>query len=47
MGTCRGFSRKDNVEGFERCEGFCNSYDKSGAVCYVDGQEDSDCDGVV
>ena len=47
VGTCRAFSRKDNVDGFDKCEGFCKSFDKSGAKCSVDGEVDSDCDGVV
>ena len=29
-GTCRGFARKGAVEGFNKCEGFCKEYDKSG-----------------
>lgn len=47
VGTCRAFSRKDNVEGFDKCEGFCKSFDKAGVVCYVEGERDSNCDGIV
>ncbi len=46
-GTCRAFSRKYNVRGFDRCERFCKSYDKSGTFCYVDGRKDIDCNGKV
>lgn len=32
-GTCRAFSKTDNgIEGFNRCTGFCKSFDKSGTV---------------
>ncbi len=27
-GTCRSFSHKDAVEGFNRCQGFCTEYGK-------------------
>ena len=29
IGTCRGFSRKGAVEGFNRCEEFCQDYPES------------------
>ncbi|MBD3312551.1 hypothetical protein GF352_03820 [archaeon] len=44
-GTCRAFSRKGNVPGFDKCERFCREYDKSGTVCEVGGVVDDDCDG--
>ncbi len=28
VGTCRSFSKKGNIEGFNRCQGFCKSYGK-------------------
>lgn len=46
-GTCRSFSRKGNVPGFNKCEGFCKEYDKSGVFCYVNGEKDEDCDGII
>lgn len=46
-GTCRAFSRKGNVPGFDRCERFCREYDKSGTICEIDGVVDDNCDGVV
>lgn len=29
-GTCRAFSKKGAVEGFNRCQGFCKEFDRSG-----------------
>lgn len=26
IGTCRSFAKKGNVDGFSRCQGFCNEY---------------------
>ena len=46
VGTCRAFSRKENVEGFEKCEGFCHEYGP-GVACEVSGQEDKECDGII
>jgi hypothetical protein len=44
-GTCRAFAKKGHVEGFNRCESFCNTYPKSTTECSVEGARDSDCDG--
>lgn len=46
-GTCRAFARNGNVDGFDKCEGFCVNFDKSGTFCTVDGQRDGNCDGIV
>lgn len=46
-GTCRAFSRNGNVPGFERCERFCNTYDKAGTECKVNGEADPDCNGII
>ena len=46
-GTCRAFAKKGNVDGFNRCQGFCASFDSSTTVCSVNGQMDQNCDGVV
>ena len=42
-GTCRGFSKKNRVEGFERCPGFCKGVEF--VNCKVDGKDDFNCDG--
>lgn len=44
-GTCRAFSKKENVMGFNRCEGFCKDTPKIYTECTVDGKPDFDCDG--
>ena len=45
-GTCRAFSRKGNVPGFDKCEGFCTEYGK-GVFCEVNGEKDDNCDGII
>ena len=45
-GTCRAFSRKGNIAGFEKCEGFCTEYGK-GVFCEVNGEKDDNCDGII
>ena len=43
-GTCRAFSRKGNIPGFSRCQGFCTEFDApTTTVCTVDGQKDPYC----
>jgi hypothetical protein len=47
IGTCRAFSQKHDVSGFNRCEGFCSSYSKTGTKCkLLTGETDSNCDGI-
>jgi hypothetical protein len=46
-GTCRSFARKNNVKGFEKCEDFCSTYDKSGTFCELNGKKDTNCDGII
>jgi hypothetical protein len=46
-GTCRAFAKKNNVDGFKRCQGFCSTYPKDTTRCKVDGKTDPDCDGIV
>jgi hypothetical protein len=46
-GTCRAFARNNNVKGFERCRGFCSTYDDSGTYCELNGEKDDNCDGTI
>ena len=46
-GTCRAFSQNEDVPGFERCFEFCNEFDRSGTDCRVNGQVDTNCDGII
>ena len=45
-GTCRAFSKTNNVEGFIRCKGFCTEYGRD-VYCEVDGKYNPGCDGIV
>jgi hypothetical protein len=48
IGTCRAFARQGNVEGFNKCQGFCKTYDQSLVNCETPGGDvDYDCDGVI
>ncbi|MFC1768631.1 hypothetical protein ACFLZX_02610 [Nanoarchaeota archaeon] len=46
-GSCRAFAKQGRVSGFLRCQGFCKDLPKTNTNCFVDGKNDTKCDGLV